>query len=84
MTLLIVGCSGVQYIQKNNAIGEISQFLVVYLCLISFLIGIKNLDGDSYQKLYEQQKKKLGKQISDDKFEGLPGTTIMFQENESI
>jgi hypothetical protein len=42
------------------------------------LIGIKNLDGDSYQKLYEQQKKKLGKQISDDKFEGLPGTTIMF------
>ncbi len=51
MAILVIGCSVAQYLWKDEILGSISGFLVSYLCTVSFLIGIKNLDGDDYQRL---------------------------------
>ena len=39
--------------------GQVFTFINAYLILVGFLISIKNLDGDTYHKLLNQQKKHI-------------------------
>lgn len=48
MAFLIVGFSFIQHIRDYELIGQISEFLVGYLSMITLLLGTKNLDGDDY------------------------------------
>ena len=56
MTLLVVGCSISSFIEDDSTLGQIFKFQQTFLMMISFLIGIKNLDGHEYHKFANDQK----------------------------
>jgi hypothetical protein len=57
MTLLVVGCSTASFIEDDSTLGQILKFQQTFLMMVSFLIGIKNLDGDTYNKMLNEQNK---------------------------
>ena len=56
MTLLVVGCSITSFIEDDSTLGQIFKFQQTFLMMISFLIGIKNLDGHVYHKIIRDRK----------------------------
>lgn len=64
MTLLVVGCSIASFIEDDSTLGQVFKFLGTFLMVICFLIGVKNLDGDSYHKILNGQSNSLGSDSS--------------------
>lgn len=63
------------YIESGTDVGNVAMFLVGWLMLIGFVVGVKNLDGDEYFRLMVG-----GKRERMESSEELPKTnTIMFE-----
>ncbi len=82
MTLLVVGCSIAEFIEDDSTLGQIFKFLVGFLIMLSFVMGIKNLDGDTYHKILNEQKKGDLSE-GENSFGSLGSSTAMYEEQDS-
>ena len=77
MSLLVVGCSIASFIEDDSTLGQIFKFEQTFLMMISFLIGTKNLDGNTYDKILGESKNNNKKQNS---FNSLESSHNMYED----